>query len=60
MCSQICPYFNTLHFKFQCGFCKKFNAQHCILLMIEKNREVLDIGGETSANLIEFPKYLIA
>ena len=25
--------------------------------MIEKNREVLDIGGETSANFTEFPKY---
>ena len=27
--------------KFQCGFCKEFNAQRCLLLMIEKWREVL-------------------
>ena len=35
MYNQIYPYFNTLFSKFQCGFRKGFNAQHCLLAMIE-------------------------
>ena len=41
----------TLFSKFQCGFRKGFNAQHCLLLMIEKWLKVLDNGGETGAVL---------
>ena len=36
MYNQIYPYFDTLFSKFQCGFRKGFNAQHCLLAMIEK------------------------
>ena len=36
MYNQIYPYFDTLFSKFQCSFCKGFNAQHCLLAMIEK------------------------
>ena len=35
MYNQICPSFNTMFPRFQCGFRKGFNAQHCLLLMIE-------------------------
>ena len=49
MYNQICPYFNTMFSKFQRGFPKWFNAQHCLLLMIEKCSEILDNGGETGA-----------
>ena len=32
--NQIYPYFDTLFCKFQCGFRKLFNAQHCLSAMI--------------------------
>ena len=34
--NQIYPYFGMLFSKFQCGFRKGFNPQHCLLAMIEK------------------------
>ena len=36
MQNQIYPYFDTLFSKFQCGFLKSFNTQHCLLAIIEK------------------------
>ena len=38
MYNQIYPYFGTLFSKFQCGFRKCFNAQDCLLAMIENDR----------------------
>ena len=49
MYNQIYPYFDTLFSKFQCGFRKGFNAQHCLLAMIEKWCKTLDKGGETGS-----------
>ena len=51
MYNQIYPYFDTLISKFQCGFRKGFNAQPCLLAMIEKWCKTLDKGGETGAVL---------
>ena len=56
MYNQIYPYFDTLFSKFQCGFRKGFNAQHCLLVMIEKWHKTLDIGGETGAVLTDLSK----
>ena len=56
MYNQIYPYFDTLFSKFQCGFRKGFNAQHCLLVMIEKWRKTLDKGGETGAVLTDLSK----
>ena len=53
MYNQIYPYFDTLFSKFQCGFQKGFNAQHCFLPMIEKYCKTLDEGGETEAVLTD-------
>ena len=36
MYNQISPYFDSVFSKFQCGFPKDFNAQHCLLTMVEK------------------------
>ena len=33
---QMYPYFKKLFSKFQCGFRKGFNAQYCLITMIEK------------------------
>ena len=40
----------------QCGFRKGFNAQHCLLTMVEKLRKTLDEGGETGAVLTDLSK----
>ena len=34
--NQIYLYFQTIFCKFQCGFHKGFNLQHCLLAMVEK------------------------
>ena len=56
MYHHIYPYFDTLFSKFQCGFRKGFNAQHCVLALIEKWRKTLDTGGETGAVLTDLSK----
>ena len=56
MYNQIYPYFLTILSKFQCGFSKGFNAQHCLLEMIEKWRKTLDGGGEMRAVLTDLSK----
>ena len=33
---QMYPHFKKLFSKFQCGFRKGFNAQYCLITMIEK------------------------
>ena len=36
MYDQIYPYFETIFSKFEFEFRKGFNAQHCLLAMLEK------------------------
>ena len=56
MYNQISPYFDSVFSKFQCGFRKGFNAQHCLLTMVEKWCKTLDEGGETGAVLTDLSK----
>ena len=42
--------------KFQCGFRKGFNAQHCLITMIEKWWRPVDGGGQAGALLIDLSK----
>ena len=42
--------------KFQCGFRKGFNAQDCLIVMIEKWKRMLDKGGTCGALLTELSK----
>ena len=56
MYNPISPYFDSVFSKFQCGFRKGFNAQHCLLTMVEKWRKTLDEGGETGAVLTDLSK----
>ena len=53
MYSQIFPCFDAVFSKFQCGFRKGFDAQHCIFTMVEKWLKILDKGGETGATLTD-------
>ena len=56
MYNQISPYFHPMFSKFQCGFWKGFNAQHCLLTKVEKWRKTLDQGGETGEVLTDRSK----
>ena len=53
MYNLIFPHFDSVSFKFQCGFRKGFNAQHGLLTMVEKWHKTLDEGGETGAVLTD-------
>ena len=50
------PYFDTLFLKFQCGFRKGFNAQHCLITIIEKWRRSVDGGDQAGALLTDLSK----
>ena len=54
--NQMYPYFDKLFSKFQCRFRKGFNAQHCLITMIEKWRRSVDGGGEAGAFLTDLSK----
>ena len=56
MYNQISPYFDSVFSKFQCRFRKGFNAQHCLLTMVEKWRKIPNEGGETRAVLADLSK----
>ena len=52
MQNQIHPYLNQIFTKYQYGFRKGYNAQHCLMAMIEKWRKFLDIGGGHAGALL--------
>ena len=56
MYNQISPYFDSVFSEFQCRFRKGFNAQQCLLTMVEKCCKTLDEGGETEAVLTDLSK----
>ena len=49
-------YINNALSKYQCGFCKGFNAQHCLVGMIEKWKESVDSDGAFGALMTELSK----
>ena len=56
MQNQIYPYLNKMFSKYQCGFRKRFSAQHCLIAMIEKWSQSLNSGGQASAFLTDLSK----
>ena len=54
--NQMQTYFGNLLSKYQCGFCKGFNAQHCLVSMIEKCKESVDSGGAFGALMTDLSK----
>ena len=50
------PYFDKLFPKFQCGFRKGFNVEHCLITMIEKWRRSVDGGGQVGALVTDLSK----
>ena len=54
--SQISKFFEEKLSGYQCGFRKGFNAQHCVVVMIEKRRKSLDKGEIFGALLTDLSK----
>ena len=54
--SQISKLFEEKLSDYQCGFRKGFNAQHCLVVMIEKWRKSLDKGESFGALLTDLSK----
>ena len=49
-------FFEDVFSKYQCGFRKDYSAQHCLLIMIEKWKKIVDCGGVFGALLTELSK----
>ena len=52
MYNQLYEYFDNILFPSQCGFRKGYSAQHCLLVMIEKFKEVVDKRNAFGALLL--------
>ena len=48
MYNQMCPFFDQIFSKLQCGFPEGFKAEQCLIDMIEKWQKYLDTDGHSS------------
>ena len=53
---QIQLFFDSVLSKYQCGFCRGYNAQHCLVSLIEKWKKSVDNGGAFGALLTDLSK----
>ena len=53
---QMQTYFDDILSKYQCGFGKGFNAQHCLVSMIEKWIKSVDNGGTFGALMTDLSR----
>ena len=53
---QIETFFGNILSKYQCGFRKGYNAQHCLIVLIEKWKKSVDNGGAFGALLTDLSK----
>ena len=53
---QIQTYFDKILSKYQCGFRKGYNSQHCLIALIEKWKKSVDNGGAFGALLTGLSK----
>ena len=53
---QISIFLEDVFSKYQCGFRKGYSAQHCLLVMIEKWKKIVDYGGVFGALLTDLYK----
>ena len=56
MYNQLYEYFENILFSNQCGFWKRYSAQHCLLVMIKKIKKAIDRGNEFGALLTDLFK----
>ena len=53
---QIQVFFESILSKYQCGFRRGYNAQHCLMTLIEKWKKSVDNGGAFGALFIDLSK----
>ena len=53
---QIQLFFDSLLSKYQCGVHRSYNAQHCLITLIEKWKKTVDNGGAFGALLTDLSK----
>ena len=53
---QMETFFENILSKYQCGFRKRHNAQHCLILLIEKWKKSVDNGGAFGVLLTDLSK----
>ena len=53
---QIQKFFDQILSKYQCGFRKGYNAQHCLIILIEKWKKSVENGGAFGALLTDLSK----
>ena len=53
---QIQLFFDFLLSKYQCGFRRGYNAQHCLITLIEEWKKSVDNGGAFGALLTDLSK----
>ena len=56
---QIQVFFNSILSKYQCGFRRGYNAQHCLIILIEKWKKTVDNDGAFGALFTNLSKRLI-
>ena len=49
-------YFDKILSSKQCGFCKGYNAQHCLIALIKKWKKSVDNGAAFGASLTDLSK----
>ena len=53
---QIQDYFDSILSKYQCRFRRGYNAQHCLITLIEKWKKSVDNGGALGALFTDLSK----
>ena len=53
---QMPEFFDNIFSKYQYGFRKGYSAKHCLLVMIEKWKKIVDTGGAFGALLTDLSK----
>ena len=56
---QIQNFFEKILSKYQCGFRKGYNAQHCLITLIEKWKKSVDNGGSFGALMTDLSKAFV-
>ena len=56
LCKQITPFMDQFLSKYHCGFRKGFNAQHCLIAMLEKWKKAVDSKKVFGALLTDLSK----
>ena len=54
--NQLSQFFKNIFSRFQCGFRKGYNTQHCLLMMLDTWKEAVDKNKTFGALMTDLPK----